>query len=73
MIMKECVFLFHRKLRKIELTVSHCFDVRRTAIDKQSPAGVARLKDYFKYLWILSLIFTIYRRTNRVYRISQRT
>jgi len=36
------IFLFHRKLRKMDLAVLHCLDTSKTWIGKQLPAGVAR-------------------------------
>ena len=35
-------FLYHRKLRGINLAVLHCFNTSKTCIGKQSSAGVAR-------------------------------
>ncbi len=40
--MKTAVFLFHRKLLKINLAVLHYFYASKTWVGEQFPAGVAR-------------------------------
>ena len=51
------LFLFPKKLRKINLAVLHCFDANETAIDKQLPADVVRFLFSVKMKKILIEIF----------------
>ena len=48
-------FLYHRKLRKINLAVLRCLDTRITAIGEQLRVGVAH---FFMFIYVLSIFLT---------------
>jgi hypothetical protein len=55
---RSAAVLTYRKLRKIDLAVSHCFDTNEAWIGKQPPAGVAR---FFIYYTTMLSTFQVWR------------